>query len=198
MFGAVLNGLGIDGRRDEAVELFTAFEANDSTGENIPGVTCHDALVMAHVRAKAWDDAIAVHESMKRKHISESRQTIHGLVLAHNHRGGKSSVMSLLETLQSENASIDETTFKMLIRIMVPELHGTTDEIRSKVRKVGELDPNLRDASLNLIRSVRRAEIEQSRPMLHDQPRDSDEHAMEAWRAVLPHFLEFVRLSSAP
>jgi pentatricopeptide repeat protein len=162
-----------------------------------PGVSCYNSILLAHVRTRGWDDAIQVRETMKAQGIAINSQTIQGLVLAHNHKGGRPDVVSFLETLLGSKASIDESTFRLLVRVLLPQVDGNTEDMRKRVREIGETKPELRDASLNLIRSVRVAEIEQNRPSPKNRPSSEiNPRIEEAWNSVLPHFLEFVHAIS--
>jgi hypothetical protein len=135
---------------------------------------------------------------MQEKGIAVTPQTIQGLVLAYSRKGGRSYVVSLMEKLQDAGACIDENTFKLLVRVLLPEIDGTTEDIRKRVRGIGESNPPLRGAALNLIRSVRTAEIEQNRPFSSKNRLEAgmNPRQREAWHSVLVHLLEFVRQSN--
>jgi pentatricopeptide repeat protein len=197
LFGAVLHSLATSGRHDDAHELFRSLNYGETDLAVTPGVSCYNSILLAHVRTREWDDAIQVRETMKAQGIAINPQTIQGLVLAHNHKGGRSDVVSFLETLLGAKASIDESTFRLLVRVLLPQVDGNTEDMRKRVREIGETNPELRDASLNLIRSVRVAEIEQNRPSPKNRPSSEiNARIEEAWNSVLPHFLEFVHAIS--
>lgn len=171
------------------------------SGENFngvrPGVSCYNAIILNHVRLREWDKVIAVHEAMKEKNIAVTPQTIQGLVLAYSRKGGKAYVTSLLETLRDDGACIDENTFKLLTRVLLPEIEGTLEKVRKRVRDIGESNPQLRGAALDLMRSLRTAEIEEHRRNTKNMlEADFNVRKKEAWRSVLVYFLEFVRQSS--
>ena len=127
--------------------------------------------------------------------ISPSPQTVQGLVLATYKTGGKSGVLSLLENLLTGDASIDERTFLLVARVLLPFASaGTTDDLRKLLRDVGDSNESLKQFALDLTRSLRTAQVEQHRQVTKHQLNVKE---IDAWRSALSHLLNLVRESSS-
>jgi pentatricopeptide repeat protein len=198
LFGAVLHSFAVSGRPEEAHELFRSMDSDEDGFEVKPGISCFNAILLTHVKAHSWDEVISVCETMQEKEITANPQTIQGLALAYYRKEGRVGAMSFLEKLSVSKATVDETTFKLAVRLLLPEIDASTsiDDIRKQIRELGESDPQLRDAAISLIRSVRVAHIEQNRPGGEKHPVERAQSRQdEAWKSVLRHLLKFLRSS---
>lgn len=198
LFGAVMRGLAISGKMAEAQELLFSLESGESPSEVKPWVSCYTAILLGHVKERSWDSAIEVFELMQEQNMPVTPETVQGLVLAHKSKGSVSAVVSFLNTILDTNATIDERTFKLLVRLLLPEISSTTEssteDIRRQLRLLGEKNPSLRVAALKLIRSVRRAEVEQNRS--YSGVQDTESRIDSAWHEVLVDIVDFVAESN--
>jgi len=68
------------------------------------GITCYANFILSCVRAKAWPDAMAAHDTMKRNGIVPNGTATQGLLLSAFHLGGPDQVQVMLQDLLSDNA----------------------------------------------------------------------------------------------
>lgn len=188
--------MAVTDRYQEMEELFESMKMTSTKGMG-PGVSIYDAILLARIRTGSWDDAISLYEQMKSEGIVPSPRTIQGLLVATDQKGGQGAIISALESLLQCNGQFDETTFRLASKTLFKGRKENPDEFRKNIRDIGEKNEKLRVPSLNLVRSVRFAEIESSRPPSAHKP----EHEMkkireEAWRSATLHLLEFVKIWS--
>jgi pentatricopeptide repeat protein len=194
-FGAVLHSLVVDGKADEARILFRSMEDHETNLPN-PDVSSYNAILVSHIQAREWDQAISLFDAMKEKGVAMNSQTFQGLLLAHVSRGGSEGAYAFLESMLRIQAPVDESIFHLASRIILPALGGNdTDEIRSKARKMGEEEPRLRDASVKVIRSARVAEVEDKKLKAKQSGtnRLGKFDAGESWKRALSDLLDFSR-----
>lgn len=176
------------------MEIFQQMGREDTGLTLNPGVSCYNAILLSHIRSQSWDDAILLHQAMIEKDISSSPQTIQGLVLATYKTGGRVGVLSLLENLLAGDSSIDERTFLLVARVLLPFTStATTDDLRKLLRELGDSNESLKRFSLELTRSLRTAQVEQHRQVSKHQMNVKEN---DAWRSALSHLLNLVRESS--
>mmetsp|Transcript_21483 Transcript_21483/g.34575 ORF Transcript_21483/g.34575 Transcript_21483/m.34575 type:complete len:158 (+) Transcript_21483:795-1268(+) len=151
-------------------------------------------MLLGRIRSHSWDEAITLYEEMNKRAIIPSPQTIQGLILAYYHKGGQSAVKSIVNSLlQKDGLSFTERTFRLVSKILFKEVDTNLDDFRKKVRDIGEEDSTLRKVSLNLIRSVRVAEIESGRPKtIHKTEEEMKLIRDRAWVVATSRLLEFV------
>ncbi len=163
LIGTVLHSLVAAGKVEDARKIF------DSMTKGIeklpaPNVTSFNAILAASINAREWDEVIELYGRMKEKGVHPNPQTIQALMLAHLNRDGKTGISSLMKKLLAERAPMDQNTFQLASRIVLPTINGENiDEIRNKARQVGEKEPRLRDASVKMIRSIRVAQVVQKK-----------------------------------
>jgi hypothetical protein len=167
---------------------------------NEPGISCFNAIFLAHVRSQSWAKAISLHQTMQRKTIPESPQTVQSLILANYKTGGKSSVVSLLEKLLAGDASVDERTFLLAARVLLRDASGSTADIRKMLRVLGESNESLKRPSLNLTRSLRTAQVEQHRRVSKSDAsrvKSQQEVGAQAWHSAIVNLLTMVQALSS-
>lgn len=96
--------------------------------------------------------------------ISPSPQTIQGVLIAKLNKGSRSVVITTLEALLMENTGFDENTFRLSSKILFRDVKGTLDGFRQELRDMGDADTRLKVVTLNLIRSIRIAEVKTKGP----------------------------------
>ena len=205
LFGAVLHSLFIDDKTDEAFAIFRRMECSEEESFPIPLAASYNAVLASHIREQKWESAISIEDQMKASGVTFNSRTVHGLMLAYLGRGGTKSVAPFLRDLLSTEPPIDQRTFLLAVRVVLPKV-GTSsiDEFRATIRKMGEEDPSLRNASLKLIRSARVAEMEERKLGRQNPPNVGVRARSEAdgfWRTALTELLDFadeVRELNAP
>ncbi|KAL3911672.1 MAG: hypothetical protein SGARI_001535 [Bacillariaceae sp.] len=172
-------------------------ESGDDGMDVTPGTSCYDALLVGRVRSHDWEAAIGIYDTMKERGVSIGPQTIQGLVLAHQQIGGKEAVVSAMEEVlrNDKGAKIRNGVFQLIAQLLFENMDlQSFDTFRQPVRAVGEQDPQLRDSSLRLVRSLRVAEIETDRPSSkHKSEAEMETIQDKAWIDATKHLLEFFK-----
>ena len=207
MFGAVLHCFAASGRFEDAKDLFDFLETEPGRCGFVPGPSCYDAILLAYVRSHKWEDAIEFHSIREQKGIPLTPPAIQGLVLAHHKKAGNAGVLKLLdEFAETETATIDDSTLRLLIRVLLPTdlaINGADSEsFRAKVRNLADdtaCSPELRDISIELIRSIYTAKREDEKVQrVKRQTGSAGENIVEeSWRDVLVQFVRFARSVTA-
>ena len=194
LYGAVMQALTSAERFSEAHELFKLMERG--TFGLKPGLSCYNALLLSHVKLREWTAVIDTFEKMKCEGVPPSSSTLQGLLIAAYRSGGRSKVITTLKELLSSRAKMDRITFELVANMLLPELGGSTEEMRKKLRKFGEQRHWLRPASMHLARSIRIAEVEQQRPVPDNRERELSEKVADSWNLVMHHLIEYVDVSN--
>lgn len=193
LYSAVLHTLAVTDRYQEMEELFQSMVMDGENGIK-PGVSSFDAILLARIRARSWDGAIALYDQMKIEGIIPSSRTIQGLLVAYDQKGERISVLAALDSFLLSNAQFDEGLFRFASKTLFKEVDKNLEDFRQTIREIGERYPNLKDTSLNLVRSIRDAEIESSRKKTkHKSQYEIEKNEKEAWRLATFHLMEFLK-----
>ena len=193
LYSDVLRTMAAAGNYEEMEELFQSMQTGTEDGIE-PGISSYDAVISARIQEQNWDKVFALYDEMKEREVRPSSYTIKGLLTANNEKEGRNSVASALESLLLSSAQFDESAFRLASKILFQDVDNNLDDFRKIVREIGERNQELRDSSLDLVRSIRSAEVESSRPS--KQPNGSEnqgsQHAAEeAWRQAISNLLVF-------
>mmetsp|Transcript_23974 Transcript_23974/g.27436 ORF Transcript_23974/g.27436 Transcript_23974/m.27436 type:complete len:975 (+) Transcript_23974:160-3084(+) len=195
LYSAVLHTLAAMDRYQEMEELFQSMVRDGENGIK-PGVSSFDAILLARIRAQSWDGTIALYDQMKIEGITPSSRTIQSLLVAYDQKGERISVLSALDSFLISNAQFDEGLFRFVSKTLFKEVDKNLDDFRQTIREIGERYPNLRDSSINLVRSIRDAEIESSRPKTrHKSQYEIEKNEKEFWQLATFHLVEFLKES---
>jgi pentatricopeptide repeat protein len=193
VYGVVIHSFAVAKEPDMARSFMQSMEEG-AFGEDVkPGTKCYSAAILSYVRAAAWDDAVSAYESMKNAGVSPDPASFHGLLLASFRLGGSSRVKKFVEELLESNSTVTQESCELVLKILIPALqkNETTVTTRVQLRVMGEEDPSMSTACLNLSRSLRTAELEQSRkPSKILTDKAIVQRRKEAWLNVLRHALE--------
>jgi pentatricopeptide repeat protein len=161
-----------------------------------PGPSSFGAMMLSAIRSHSWDKAITVYEEMKEKGIVVSPHVLQGLIMAHSRKSGRSGTMSVVESiLQTDKTQITESTFRLISKVLFKEVQSNLDDFRRDLRGLGEKDHDLRDVTLNLIRSIRVAEIESNRsPTPQNTTKEIQQVQDKAWLSATKDLLELVSI----
>ena len=174
-------------------ELFQSMKSGEENGIE-PGISSYDAIISARVQERSWDDVFSLYDEMKTKEIEPSSSTVKGLIASNNQKDGRESVSTALESLLLSKAQFDESTFRLASEILFQGVDDNLDDFRKNVREIGEGNEDLRESSLDLVRSIRFAEIESDRPKVaHVSEQDAQHSGDEAWRLATSNLLVFSR-----
>lgn len=180
------------GRYIEMEELFQSMQSGNEDGIE-PGISSFDAILSTRVKEKSWDGVFSLYDEMKAKEVKPSPYTVKGLIIANDQKGGRKLASSALESLLLSNAQFDESTFRLASKILFQDVDENLDDFRKKIREIGE-DRDLRDPSLDLVRSIRFAEIESGRPKsVHGSKNDLKHAGEDAWQSATSKLLFFSR-----
>jgi hypothetical protein len=131
-----------------------------------PGPMCYDGFILACVRSQAWGEAVLSYEKMEKTEIVPSPAACHGILLAASKKGGRSEAKAYLERFYASGAQLHGDGALLAVKTMLPttgDVTVTMSSIRDHLREVCENDESLQPASLNLVRSLRVAELESQR-----------------------------------
>ena len=191
LYSEVLRTMAAAGKNQEMKELFESMQLGREDGIK-PGVSSYDAILFARIEEKSWDGVFSLYEEMKAEGINPSSRTVKGLIAANDKKGGRESVRSAVKALLLCNAQFDESAFRLVSGILFKDVDENLDDFRKSIREIGERNQNLRVASLDLVRSIRFAEVESGRPKIVHEIKNETKHSGEhAWRLATSHLLEF-------
>jgi len=191
LYSEVLRTMAAAGRYQEMEELFQSMQMGQEDGIK-PRVSSYDAIIFARIKEKSFDGVISLYEQMRAEGIIPSSRTVKGFIVANDQKGGRESVLSALESLLLCNAQFDESAFRLASETLFKGVNQNLDDFRKNIREIGECNKNLRVFSLDLVRSIRFAEIESSRPKISHESRYERKHSGEnAWRLATSHLLVF-------
>jgi pentatricopeptide repeat protein len=196
LYGAVLHSLVTNDRKEDAEKLFQSMEKKENGIDVLPGPSCFGALILSSIRRRSWDEAISVYDRMREQGVVASPQAVQGLIMASSQKNGQSGVMSIVESfVQTGEVQITESTFRLITRTLYKEVQGPLHDFRRDIRNIGENDPSMRDVCLNLIRSIRVAEIESHRqPTPHKTVEEMKQVQDKAWLSATSHLIKFIRV----
>lgn len=190
--GIVLQSLVSSGKPDDARELFDAMMEGTKQLPT-PNVTCYNAILVAAINARNWDGALSIVDSMKENGVLPNTQTTQGRLLAHVNKFGTGNVAAFMHQLLAERAPMDQATFTMAFRVLLPSSNGKDiNDIRKKARAMGEEEPRLRETSLKMVRSIRAAEILCAKAR-NPQGNLPTPDTSEPWMAAFSDLLEFTQ-----
>jgi pentatricopeptide repeat protein len=185
------------GRSDEAEELFDAMETGGAGDGVKPGLSCYNAILLSRVRSRTWEDALSVYEAMKQSAIEPDPSTVQGVILASYRMGGKEHVQFFLKEMLSSKARLDKGTFELAAKILLPVVKGNTSDVRKKLREICDQTPSLRSVSLDLMRSIRIAEVEQERQASEVlRIEEIQQKREESWHCAMIHLIDYVQASN--
>jgi len=193
------------GEYDRAVNLFQMVDNGTTFGEGMtPGPACYDALIRNHVVAEAWHDVTTCYERMKDACVNPLPTSNDSFVLAAENVGGRQQVLEVLEQMiVTAGAFMTKEGYLHAVKVVIPELQESLEDVvslegtRRKLRELaeGEEKPaSTRAMIMNLVRSLRDAEVEESRePSRCMQGEQLQQRRDRAWREVLKDLIEYIR-----
>jgi len=191
----VIHAYAVAKQPEKAREFVESMKSNSFDDGITPGQHCYDALILAQVRGRAWEEALITFESMKDSGIAPSPPTYYGLLLASFERGGRCRTKSFVEELVGKEAEVNQKGCTFAIKILITDLEQikTTADMRKALRELGEQDPSMREAALSLSRSLRMAELEEGRQHTKAvSDKDISRRRTEAWQRVLENLIQYV------
>jgi hypothetical protein len=163
-FGALLQAYGASNQLDNAHKLWQSLESGELGVR--PGPACYDGYILGCMRNDAWNDAISAYLGMKASNVAPSSAVCQGVFLAHWRLNGMSGAKSCLVDFLDLKAPVQIDFVLLALSTLIPELDGKTvnlDFMRRYLRSMSETDSKIRVESLNLVRSLRTAELEEQR-----------------------------------
>jgi pentatricopeptide repeat protein len=195
-YGIVIHSLAVSKRTEEAGELFLSMESGQFRDEISPGRTSFDGRMLAYMEANAWEETLAFHSKMKEAGIPWSPLCFQGVLLASYRLGGRAKALETIEGALESGMKMDHNCCEMSIRIILGDVLKIRNiqQVRTKLRHIGEQNQFLQSSSLNLSRALRSAEVEERRQptdglKLHEIVSRRD----QAWNSALKHLVLFAR-----
>ena len=192
IYGAVLYTFGLTGQHELARSIFQEIPT--------PGGASYDALLLSCIRSMSWDEADDLYSEMVQKNISFSPQTIQSILLVKLNKYGKDNVSSELESLlANDKAVFDETSFRLCSKILFRPIPGSLDDFRQDLRNDTtvsghENNDDVQKMKLDLIRSIRTAEVESNRRNNnHNQQRHQQIQGQDEWRTATENLFKFTK-----
>jgi pentatricopeptide repeat protein len=163
-YGALLQAYGASNQLNNAHKLWQSLELGELGVR--PGPECYDGYILGCIRNDAWNDAISAYLGMKSARLSPSPAVCQGVFLAYWKLNGMSGAKSCLLDFLDVEVPVQIDFVLLALSTLIPELKGkpvNLDFVRRYLRSVSETDSRLRVESLNLVRSLRTAELEEQR-----------------------------------
>lgn len=197
VYGAVIHSLAVSKRGADARNIFESMSDGDYEDGVLPGTACYDAVLLSFLQEGDWEQALELHGKMKASGISQTPATFQGALIA-SHKIGEleKAVHAINEALSSE-VQLDQSCCELAMRILLRTLfhHKSISETRLKLREICEEDRAVHPSCLDLLRSLRVAEVEEKR-----LPNNALTAAMvaqrrqKAWRDTLFSLVQFARI----
>jgi hypothetical protein len=153
-------------------------EMESGTCPVLPGMTCYDGFILACARCRAWDDIITAYRTMQYMNVPLSPASSHGVLLAAAKVGHRSEVKKYIEQFVSSNVQLYGDGAILALRILLNGVitgrndnqNGLSlDELRERLRILGQTNVRVQNECLQLIRSLRIAESEEARHVCYNQ-----------------------------
>ena len=195
-YGTVIHSLAVSKRTEEAGELFLAMDSGQFRDKISPGRTCFDGRMLAYMEANAWEETLAFHSKMKEAGIPWSPLCFQGVLLASFRLGDRAKALEAIEGALVSGMKMDHNCCEISMRIILGDVlkTGNIQQVRTKLRHIGEQNRFLQTPSLNLSRALRAAEVEERRQptdglKLHEIVSRRD----HAWNSAIKHLVHFAR-----
>jgi hypothetical protein len=163
-FGALLQAYGASNQLDNAHKLWQSLESGELGVK--PGPACYNGYILGCIRNHAWNDAISAYMGMKAAQLAPSPAVCQGVFLAYWTLNGMSGAKSCLLDFLDLQVPVQIDFVLLALSTLIPELSGQAvnlDFVRRYLRSISETDSRIRVESLNLVRSLRTAELEEQR-----------------------------------
>ena len=200
-FGAVIHSLALAKNPSEALQLFKEIE-NGEFGDAKPGLSSYNSKMLALMQLKAWQDVIELQREMKQAGLPSSSVAFHGVILASMRLGDEGSVVEAIEDAIKLGVSLNHSCFDQSLKCLFPDLvvdRPSIPEIRLRLRERVDTASNdeLGKAYLNLLRSLRVAEVEEEREVHRNvRQADIDTRRQTAWEKAHASLVQLYRSST--
>lgn len=195
-YGTVIHSLAVANKTNEAIELFKAIASGHFEDDVSPGVSCYNSRMLAHVEAHEWDKALACHEERKDAGIPWSSASLQDVLLACHRTGQKERAFEAVEEALESGMKLSYSCCALSLQVLLGDVleSNNIDEVRHKLREIGEQNDELKMVSLNLNRSLRAAQVEETRhPTKGLKQAEIAARQDKAWHAAHRHLVDFAR-----
>jgi pentatricopeptide repeat protein len=198
--GAVIYCLAHANRVTEANSLFDDV-SEGKFGKNImPGLACFNAHMLSLMKMKNWEDVVRLQQTMKEAGISPDATTFQGVLIASTKHGDDNAVLGVVEDALKNGWKMNRECIDLTTRILLKDLNlptNSTAATRDKLRMLIDQRGELQNEYLDLLRTLRTAEVEDSR----EGPKfvrleDIRVRQETAWRAVLESLITLSKKKS--
>jgi pentatricopeptide repeat protein len=198
--GAVIYCLANANRVIEANSLFDDV-SEGKFGESIkPGLACFNAYMLSLIKMKKWEDVIGLPQAMKEAGISPDATTLQGVLIALTKHGDNDAVLDVIENALKNGWNMNRQCIESTVNILLKDLNlptNSTPATREQLRTLIDQRDEFQNEYLDLIRTLRTAEAEESRESSNFvRPEDIRIRQETAWRAVMESLITLSKKKS--
>ena len=127
--------LAVAKKTEEACALFKAMESGQFGDDISPGVACYNALMLAHIEAHQWDEALECHSRRKDAGLPYSTASFQDVLLASYRVGQKAKAAEAIEEALQSELKINYRCFDLSLQILLGDTlkSKTFDQARQTV-----------------------------------------------------------------
>ena len=196
LYGAILHSYACTGEFNDAHEMFDKMMSNESNGGCRPGLSCYNAMLLTNLRSRQFNHVNELYETMKQSNIGSNSATGQALILASYGIGGKDRTEKCVQELLDAKVTMDRKCFELASKILISADvgNGDTTGLRESLRKVVDDVPHFRTVALDLIKSIRVAEVEEGRkPSKVLTVEQISQKREVAWRSAMECLARYVQ-----
>lgn len=195
-YGAVIHSLATGKRNDEASALFDELKTASRESGISPGVSCYNSMILSQINSKDWSQVLSTYDEMKAEGLRPNSATTQGLLIASYRVGGVDRARSTMEETLATEVLVSRENCRLALKLLMPDIlegnkSASVTVIQGYLRSIGDSNEPLRSSCLNLLRSIRQADIEQNRLPTRNAPEEVlSRRREEAWKAALRDILD--------
>ncbi len=196
-YAAYIHSLVAGGSHKEAMNVLNSMLDGSNEDGVEPGVSSFTACMMSAIKHGAFDDVMSLNEKMKGVGVKPNAAIFRGIIIANARLGNKDGLMNAMETVIDAKTPVDENSFLLCAKQLVPEILKETQmdvrAIRLALRKQVENNPIVAKEAMELNKTLTDCLREDQR-----RPTKMNNEAMiqrlrgELWRRALQ---DTIRLS---
>ena len=143
-------------------------------------------------------------ENMKANKVIANPVTFQGILLAYTRRSSdNNNAFDAIRFALASNMQLDQSSFEQSTKLLLPEVRiskpFSVDTTKEHLRTLSEENKELRENYINLTRSLRIAEMEDSRaPAKFSVKEHTEQPKIKAWRNVMEELVKLIEAKTAP
>jgi hypothetical protein len=152
------------------------------------------------IKMKKWEDVIGLPQAMKEAGISPDATTLQGVLIALTKHGDNDAVLDVIENALKNGWNMNRQCIESTVNILLKDLNlptNSTPATREQLRTLIDQRDEFQNEYLDLIRTLRTAEAEESRESSNFvRPEDIRIRQETAWRAVMESLITLSKKKS--